>query len=72
MNHHLEAIGRAVDSFGRELLAFFTGDVADSAGQINAWRDAGGTHGCVCTQDKGFGADVDAHIDFIAEVRERL
>ena len=72
VNHHLEANGRAVDSFGRELLAFFTGDVADSAGQINAWRDAGGTHGCVCTQDKGFGADVDAHIDFIAEVRERL
>jgi probable F420-dependent oxidoreductase len=72
VTHHLGANGRPVASFGRELLAFFTGDVEDSAGQLNAWRDAGGTHGCLCTQDKGFGADVEAHIDFMGRVRERL
>ena len=72
VDQHLEANKRPRDDFGRELLAFFTGDPADTVAQLSAWRAAGGTHACICSQDKGFGADVDAHIAFIAEVRQRL
>ena len=72
VNHHLAENRRPLDSFGRELLAFFTGDPDDTAAQLAVWRDAGGTHACICSQDKGFGAEVEAHIAFIAEVRQRL
>ncbi len=70
--HHLAEQGRSLDDFGRELLAFFAGDADDTAAQAMRWRDTGGTHACICTQDKGFGADIDAHIDFITEVHHRF
>lgn len=72
VTHHLGANGRPVESFGRELLAFFAEDAQSTADQLNAWRDRGGTHGCVHSQAKGLGGDIDAHIDFITQVRHRL
>lgn len=69
VDEHLDSLGRAKAEFGRELLTFFASDAADAASQLKRWRDAGGSHGCVQSQTKGFGADVDAHIDYLAQVR---
>jgi probable F420-dependent oxidoreductase len=72
VRHHLQANGRSDEGFGRELLALFAGDAREAADHLNAWQDAGGTHGCVPSMEKGLGANIDAHIDYIATVRKRL
>lgn len=72
VRHHLQANGRSDESFGRDLLTWFAKDSQETADHLKAWRDAGGTHGCVQSLDKGLGADVDAHIDYIAKTRELL
>lgn len=72
VKHHLQAFGRSEDSFGRELLTIFARDAQEAADHLKVWRDAGGTHGCVPSMDKGLGSDIDAHIDYIAEVKRRF
>jgi probable F420-dependent oxidoreductase len=69
VQHHLHALGRPEDGFGRELLALTAANPQQAADHLRAWRDAGGTHGCVPSMEKGLGADIDAHIAYIAEVR---
>lgn len=72
VKHHLQAFSRSEDGFGRELLTIFARDAREAAEHLKIWRDAGGTHGCVPSMDKGLGSDIDAHIDYIAEVKRRL
>jgi probable F420-dependent oxidoreductase len=36
------------------------------------WREAGGTHVSISTMNMGFGASVDAHLEFIERVADRL
>jgi probable F420-dependent oxidoreductase len=72
VKHHLAASGRTHAAYGRELLALFARDSRETADHLKAWRDAGGTHGCVPSTDKGLGADIDAHIDYVAEVKRFL
>ena len=70
--HHLAALGRAEADFGRELLTIFSRDPQEAADDLKVWRDAGGTHGCAPSMGKGLGADIDAHIAYLAEVKRRL
>jgi probable F420-dependent oxidoreductase len=72
VRHYLGAMGRAEEDYGRELLALFARNPREAADHLNMWRDAGGTHGCVPSMDKGLGNNVDAHIDYIAEVKRLL
>lgn len=72
VKHHLRACGRAEDNYGRELLTIFARDAREAADHLKIWRDAGGTHGCVPSMDKGLGNNIDAHIDYIAEVKRLL
>lgn len=69
---HLSQLGRSEADFGRELLALFARDPQEAADHLKIWRDAGGTHGCVPSMGKGLGGDIDAHIDYVAEVKRRL
>ncbi|MFC4313553.1 LLM class F420-dependent oxidoreductase [Steroidobacter flavus] len=69
VKHHLQACGRTEDNYGRELLTIFARDAREAADHLKIWRDAGGTHGCVPSMDKGLGNNIDAHIDYIAEVK---
>lgn len=69
VKHHLAALGRSQDAFGRELLAIFARDQREAADHLKIWRDAGGAHGCAPSMGKGLGADIDAHIDYLAEVK---
>ncbi len=50
---------------------FLRADVGDVATEIDAWREAGGTHVSVVTM--GLGLDsVDGHIDYLASVADAL
>jgi probable F420-dependent oxidoreductase len=69
VRHHLGILGRGEDDFGRELLAIFARDSQEAADHLKMWRDAGGTHGCVPSMDKGLGSSIEAHIDYVAKVK---
>ena len=63
--------GRSADQFGGEYVALSGGDVGMLIREIEAWRNAGGTHLSVVTM--GLGLDsVDAHIDYISSLSARL
>ncbi len=72
VKHHLGVLGRPEDGYGRELLTLFAKDPQESADYLKIWRDAGGTHGCVPSMDKGLGSDIDAHIDYIAKAKRLI
>jgi probable F420-dependent oxidoreductase len=63
--------GRSVDEFGGDYVARSGGDMGELTREIEAWRQAGGTHLSVVTM--GLGLDsVDAHVDYIASLAGRL
>jgi probable F420-dependent oxidoreductase len=72
VKHHLAVLGRAESDYGRELLALFARNPRETADHLKVWRDAGGSHGCVPSMDKGLGNDIDAHINYIGEVKRLL
>ncbi len=64
-------VGRPVDRFGGDYVALTGGDMSVLVGEAEAWRNAGGTHLSVVTM--GLGLDsIDAHIDYITTLAERL
>ncbi len=72
VKYHLYACGRTEERYGRELLAIFSRNPREAAEHLKIWRDAGGTHACVPSMDKGLGGNIDAHIDYIATVKQIL
>jgi probable F420-dependent oxidoreductase len=72
VKYHLGASGRSEEGYGRELLAIFARHPREAADHLKIWRDGGGTHGCVPSMDKGLGNNIDAHIDYVAEVKRLL
>jgi probable F420-dependent oxidoreductase len=69
VKQHLAALGRSESGYGRELLTQFARTPQEAADHLKMWRDAGGTHGCVPSTDKGLGNDIDAHIEYAAKVK---
>jgi probable F420-dependent oxidoreductase len=64
-------LGRSVDDFGAEYVSLNPGGVGDLAAEIDAWREAGGTHVSVVTMGRGLDS-VDGHIDYLASVADAL
>jgi probable F420-dependent oxidoreductase len=63
--------GRSLDEFGAERVVRPHGAPGDLTAEIDAWREAGGTHLSVVTM--GLGLDsVDSHIDYLASIAEVL
>jgi len=48
-----------------------SGGIGDLTAEIDAWRDAGGTHVSVVTMGRGL-YSVDGHIDFLASLAHAL
>jgi probable F420-dependent oxidoreductase len=65
-------LGRSVEDFGADYVALPQGGgVDDLTAEIDAWREAGGTHVSVVTM--GLGLDsIDGHIDYFASVAGAL
>jgi probable F420-dependent oxidoreductase len=61
------AIGRSVEDFGADWVVLRRDGIGDLTTEINAWRDAGGTHVSVDTMGRGLDS-VDGHIDYLASI----
>jgi len=71
LSDRVDGIGRSVEDFGADYLAHKRGTVGELTADIDAWREAGGTHVSLVTM--GLGLDsVDAHIDYLATVANAL
>lgn len=68
---HLDEAGRSDVDFGHELIMLRAKTAAESAATAAGWREAGGTHASVVTMNLGLDG-LQAHLDFIAEVRALL
>jgi probable F420-dependent oxidoreductase len=63
--------GREVAGFGADLITTGAKTLDATLEAIDAWERAGGTHVSVLTMGKGLDS-VEAHIDFLGQVRNRL
>lgn len=63
--------GRPVEGFGGDYVALSGGDPDVLVREIDAWREAGGTHVSVATMRLGLDS-LDAHLAFIADLAARL
>jgi len=71
VRHHLEAAERPIEGFGRELIIFENQSLDKMVETKNQWEAMGGTHVAVLSMHLGFDS-IDAHIDYLAEVRHRM
>ena len=71
LRDHVGDLGRSVEDFGGDYVALSGADVGELNGEIDAWRETGGTHVTVVTM--GLGLDsVNGHIDYLAALADRL
>ena len=69
LRERVRGSGRRVEDFGADYVVRVDGSVSDLAAEIDAWRDAGGTHVSVVTMGLGLGS-VEGHLDFLASVAD--
>jgi probable F420-dependent oxidoreductase len=71
LRDRVAGLDRPVEDFGGDYVALPRGGVGHLSAEIDAWREAGGTHVSVVTM--GLGLDtVDGHIDYLASVASEL
>jgi probable F420-dependent oxidoreductase len=69
LRDRVQGLGRSIEDFGADYVALAQGGVAGLVAEIDAWRQAGGTHVSVVTM--GLGLDsIDGHIDYLASVAD--
>jgi probable F420-dependent oxidoreductase len=66
------AHGRADEAFGHTFVTLTSTSEDDAVEAAEKWQAAGGTHVSICTMGMGFGTSVQAHLDFIGRVADRL
>jgi probable F420-dependent oxidoreductase len=67
MRERVGDLGRSAENFGGDYVALSGADVGKLTGEIDAWREAGGTHLTVVTM--GLGLDsVGGHIDYLTSL----
>ena len=71
LRDRVHGLGRSVDDFGGEYVMALRGGVGDYSAEIDAWREAGGTHVSVVTMGRGLDS-VDGHIDYLGSIAEAL
>jgi probable F420-dependent oxidoreductase len=72
VKHHLGALDRPEQGYGRHLLTIFARDPEEAADDLRVFRDAGGQLGTVSSMGKGLGNEIDAHIDYVAKARRLI
>jgi probable F420-dependent oxidoreductase len=71
LRDRVRALGRPVDQFGAEYVANVPGHVGDLPAEIDAWREAGGSHFSVSSMGHGFDS-TEHHLDYFASVADAL
>jgi probable F420-dependent oxidoreductase len=65
------SLGRPAEDFGADYVALPGGGIGGLTAEVDAWREAGGTHVSVVTM--GLGLDsADGHLDYLASVADAL
>jgi probable F420-dependent oxidoreductase len=67
----VDGLGRSVKDFGADWVVLSRGGVDELRTEIDAWREAGGTHVSIDTMDRGLDS-ADAHIDYLGSVAKAL
>jgi hypothetical protein len=67
----LRGLGRSVEDFGADYVALPQGGVDQLMSEIDAWREAGGSHVSVATMGLGL-TSVEAHAEYLTTVRDAL
>jgi probable F420-dependent oxidoreductase len=65
------ALGRSVDEFGADWVVLSRGGIDELVSEIDAWREAGGTHVSVDTMGRGLDS-AERQIDYLASVANAL
>ena len=71
LRDRVRSLGRSVEEFGAEYVVRPQNPPGDLTAEIDAWRQAGGTHLSVVTMGLGFDA-VDGHVGYLASVANAL
>ena len=71
LRDRVAGLNRSVDDFGGDYVALPRGGIDDLKTEVDAWREAGGTHVSVVTMGLGLGS-IDGHIDYLASVADAL
>jgi probable F420-dependent oxidoreductase len=71
LRDRVHGLGRSVEDFGADYVALAQGDTGNLTAEIDAWREAGGTHVSLVTMGLGFDS-ADAHIEYLASVADAL
>jgi probable F420-dependent oxidoreductase len=71
LRDRVHGLGRSVEDFGADYVALAQGDTGSLTAEIDAWREAGGTHVSLVTMGLGFDS-ADAHIEYLASVADAL
>ena len=71
LRDRVQELGRSVEDFGADCVAPPSGGIDGLAAQVDAWREAGGTHVSVATMGLGFDS-ADGHIDYLASIANAL
>jgi probable F420-dependent oxidoreductase len=71
LKDQMGALGRSVEDFGADWVVLKRDSHGELKAEIDAWRDAGGTHVSVDTMDRGF-ETVGDHIDYLTSVADTL
>lgn len=64
--------GRADEEFGHTFVTLVSTTDEDALAAAEKWRAAGGTHVSISSMGMGFGTSVEAHLDFIGRIADRL
>jgi len=71
LQDRVESLGRSVKDFGADWVVLSRGTAAELTSEIQAWREAGGTHVSVDTMDRGLDS-AEGHIEYLRSIAEAL
>ena len=71
LTDRLGALGHSAEDFGADWVVLKRDSLGDLTAEIDAWRQAGGTHVRVDTVDRGFESAGD-HIGYLTSVADAL
>jgi probable F420-dependent oxidoreductase len=71
LRDRVRGLGRSVEDFGADYVALPPSGIGELTAEIDAWREAGGSHVSVVTMGRGLDS-VDGHIDYLVSVADAL
>jgi probable F420-dependent oxidoreductase len=71
LRERVRGLGRSVDDFGADWIAVPGGGIDTVTADVDAWREAGGTHISLLTMGLGF-ESAEAHIEYLTSVADAL